>query len=108
MPAAEQWWHYCSKLLAALLRLCAVQELSICIALFAPHNCAHIQPKCYFLALLRLLLLQLLHHGAFMVLLHAAARVIFSCVDHALAVGQLLEATLAGINTPARWVRAQP
>jgi hypothetical protein len=48
-------------------------------------------------------LLQLLHHGAFMVLLHAAARVIFSCVDHAVAVGQLLEATLAGINTPARW-----
>uniref|UniRef100_A0A383V506 Vacuolar protein sorting-associated protein 54 n=1 Tax=Tetradesmus obliquus TaxID=3088 RepID=A0A383V506_TETOB len=45
--------------------------------------------------------LQLLHHGAFMVLLHAAARIIFSCVDHALAVGQLLEATLAGINTPA-------
>lgn len=53
-------------------------------------------------------LLQLLHHGAFMVLLHAAARIIFSCVDHALAVGQLLEATLAGINTPARWVWAQP
>jgi hypothetical protein len=46
--------------------------------------------------------LQLLHHGAFMVLLHAAARVIFSCVDHAVVVGQLLEATLSGINTPAR------
>jgi hypothetical protein len=57
---------------------------------------------CHCLLLAVRVVLQLLHHGAFMVLLHAAARVIFSCVDHALLVGQLLEATLSGINTPAR------
>ncbi|KAF6266668.1 Vps54-like protein-domain-containing protein [Scenedesmus sp. NREL 46B-D3] len=51
--------------------------------------------------------LQLLHHGAFMVLLHAAARVILSCVDHAVAVGQLLEATLAGLSAPASQLAAQ-
>jgi hypothetical protein len=56
------------------------------------------------LLLLLLLLLQVLHHGSFMVLLHAAARVIFSCVDHVQRVTQLLEAVLGGINASARQV----
>lgn len=47
---------------------------------------------------------QLLPHGAFMVLLHAAGRVILSCIHHTLRVGRVLEAILAGIDTPHRWV----
>lgn len=46
--------------------------------------------------------LQLLHHGSFMVLLYAAARVIYSCVDHAVCVGRLLENILEAVSTPAR------
>jgi hypothetical protein len=46
--------------------------------------------------------LQFLHHGAFMVLLYAAARVIFSCIHHTMRVGKVLEAILAGVNTPHR------
>lgn len=50
-------------------------------------------------------LLQLLHHGAFMVLLYAAARVIFSCIHHTVRVGKLLQNILQAIHVPARWVR---
>lgn len=50
--------------------------------------------------------LQQLHHGAFMVLLHAAARVILSCVDHVQRVGQQLEEILTGVNAPARCGRS--
>eukprot|EP00775_Hariotina_reticulata_P013694 gene13694-13816_t len=48
--------------------------------------------------------LQVLHQGSFMVLLHAAGRVICSCVDHVLRVTQLLEAILTGINASASQV----
>jgi hypothetical protein len=45
---------------------------------------------------------QLLHHGAFMVLLYAAGRVILSCIHHTVAVGRVLEAILTGLDTPTK------
>jgi hypothetical protein len=66
------------------------------------HPCCASAPCCVCVCVRLGASVQLLHHGAFMVLLYAAARVIYSCIHHTVRVGKVLEAILAGVDTTHR------